>query len=57
MSDSARNVVVAGAIVLVTLVVAKLVDRWVVRRLELTPEALADALRTLAARDGARATR
>jgi small conductance mechanosensitive channel len=40
MSDSARNVVVAGAIVLVTLVVARLVDQWVVRRLELTPEAL-----------------
>jgi small conductance mechanosensitive channel len=40
MSDSVRNVVVAAAVVVVTLVAARLVDRAVVRRLRLTPEAL-----------------
>ncbi|HUC34801.1 MAG TPA: mechanosensitive ion channel family protein [Gaiellaceae bacterium] len=40
MSDFWQHVLTAGIVVLVTLVLAKLVDRWLVRRLKLSPDVM-----------------
>ena len=40
MSDFWEHVLIAGAVVLLTLVVAKLLDRALVRRLRLSPDAM-----------------
>ena len=40
MSDFWQHILTAGIVVLVTLVLAKLVDRWLVRRLKLSPDVM-----------------
>ena len=40
MSDFWQHVLTAAVVVLITVVVAKLVDRWLVRRLKLSPRVM-----------------
>jgi small-conductance mechanosensitive channel len=40
VSDFWRHLLTAGIVVLITIVVAKLVDRWLVRRLKLSPNVM-----------------
>ena len=40
MSDFWQHILIAGIVVVVTLVVAKLLDRWLVHRLNLSPNAM-----------------